>query len=298
MNYRHAYHAGNFADVVKHALLSRLIAYLKRKDKAFRVVDTHAGPGLYDLSGEEATRTRESAEGIERLLGDDGLGTAEIGTDPLLRPYLDCVLADLTERRYPGSPLIARRLLRPQDRLSAYELHPQDGARLKALFSGDIQTKTFALDGWLALGAHLPPKEKRGLVLIDPPFERPDEIEAIRAGLAAALRRWPGGTYALWYPLKRPAAREALLEALATLGAGETVVTEFFVEPYSPDERFVGTGLAVLNPPFVFAQEAGEILKKLRALLGRNPGATYDVFPSLDAARAADKPARRARVGA
>ena len=168
MNYRHAYHAGNFADVVKHAALSRLVEYLKLKDKAFRVVDTHAGIGLYDLSSDEAQKTGEWLGGIGKLL-QAGLSAQ---AKPLLQPYLDAIGAANPQggmQRYPGSPLIVRHLLRPQDRLSAIELHPQDFQTLKALFAGDFQVRTMELDGWLALGAHLPPKEKRGLVLVDPP---------------------------------------------------------------------------------------------------------------------------------
>ncbi|MEF2551844.1 23S rRNA (adenine(2030)-N(6))-methyltransferase RlmJ [Aurantimonas sp. A2-1-M11] len=276
MNYRHAYHAGNFADVVKHALLTRLIAYLKRKEKPFRVFDTHAGRGSYSLDADEAQRTGEHADGIGRLVQ----ATADVVANPLLSVYRDALEPDLAEGRYPGSPLIARRLLRSQDRLSAYELHPEDAAALKVLFAGDVQTKAIALDGWLALGSHVPPKEKRGLVLIDPPFERTDEIHAIADGLTKALQRWPGGIYAVWYPLKRPALVAALHERLDALPGKERVTAEFFREPYSADERFVGTGLTVINPPFVFAEEAEAVLKTLAPLLGSGADATFSIFTS------------------
>src|SRR5690606_5513848 len=157
MNYRHAYHAGNFADVVKHVVLTRLIEYLKRKDKAFRVVDTHAGIGLYDLSAEEAQKTGEWQDGIGRVLAASIAAEAAL----LMAPYLDAVRSvnpDGGLSAYPGSPLITRRLLRKQDRLSAIELHPEDVIRLKALFADDFQVRVTELDGWLALGAHLPPK--------------------------------------------------------------------------------------------------------------------------------------------
>jgi 23S rRNA (adenine2030-N6)-methyltransferase len=276
MNYRHAYHAGNFADVVKHALLTRLIAYLKRKEKPFRVFDTHAGRGSYSLTSDEAQRTGEHADGVGRLVQ----ATADVMDDPLLAEYREALASDLSEDRYPGSPLIARRLLRPQDRLSAYELHPADAAALKTLFAGDVQSKAIALDGWLALGSHVPPKEKRGLVLIDPPFERTDEVDAIAEGLAKALQRWAGGIYAVWYPLKRPALVAALHERLDALPVGERVTAEFFREPYSADERFVGTGLTVINPPFVFAAEAEKVLTTLAPLLGSGDAATFSVFTS------------------
>ncbi|WP_188906235.1 23S rRNA (adenine(2030)-N(6))-methyltransferase RlmJ [Aureimonas endophytica] len=270
MNYRHAFHAGNFADVVKHALLVAIVAYLKRKEKPFRVIDTHAGIGLYDLSSEEARRTGEHLAGIDALRASPAAEAAALAA------YLDAVSVD-GPGAYPGSPLIARRLLRRQDRLSAYELHPVDAERLAALFAGDVQVKTFALDGWLALGAHLPPKEKRGLVLIDPPFEAKDEIASIAAGLAAAHRRWPGGIYAIWYPIKRAAERDRLHAALAATGIPDIVAAEFLREPPGAEDRLIGTGLAVVNPPFTFAQEAAAIMAILEQPLGKSGGASSRV---------------------
>ncbi|MEX6506554.1 23S rRNA (adenine(2030)-N(6))-methyltransferase RlmJ [Jiella sp. M17.18] len=273
MNYRHAFHAGNFADVVKHVLLARLVLYLRRKEKPFRVYDTHAGRGTYDLASSEATRTGEAAEGIERLAA-----APDARCDPLIAPYWEAVRDDVAAGRYPGSPLLSRRLLRPQDRLSAYELHPDDAEALKAVFSGDLQVKAIALDGWLALGAHLPPKEKRGLVFIDPPFEKVTEIDDMAAALEKAWKRWPGGIYAVWYPLKRPASVERLREALAARAPAEIVFAEFLREPYTPDERLVGSGLAVINPPFVFAEEAEAVMARLLPILGRGNAATAQVF--------------------
>ena len=277
MNYRHAYHAGNFADVVKHVLLARLIAYLKRKEKPFRVFDTHAGRGRYDLSGDAATRTGEAAGGVLRILK----ALPELCGDPLLADYCTALAPDIASGHYPGSPLIARRLLRRQDRLSAYELHPADADALKAEFAGDVQVKAIALDGWLALKSHLPPKERRGLVLIDPPFENASEVDDILAGLSNAYRRWPQGIYALWYPMKRPSMVETLQRGLAETGFSEQVTAEFMLEPYDLSEpRFVGTGLAVLNPPFTFAAEARAVLETLRPLLGRDVPATIAVHES------------------
>ena len=259
MNYRHAFHAGNFADVVKHVLLTRLIAYLRRKEKPFRVYDTHAGRGLYDLRADAATRTGEAVGGILKL----AQAAPELAQDRLFADYFAALAPDLDAGRYPGSPLIVRRLLREQDRLSAYELHPVEATALKAIFAGDIQVKAIELDGWLALGAHLPPKERRGLVLIDPPFEKTSEVADIVKGLTEAYRRWPQGVYGLWYPLKRKATVDELHDGLAGLGFADRVTAEFFLEPYDPDEpRFVGTGLAVLNAPFVFADEARAILER------------------------------------
>jgi 23S rRNA (adenine2030-N6)-methyltransferase len=262
LNYRHAFHAGNFADVVKHALLVVLIEYLKRKAKPFRVLDTHAGVGRYDLTGDEARRTGEHEGGIAALR------RSPAAEAPELAAYLRAANAD-GDGSYPGSPLIARRLLRGQDRLSAYELHPADAAALASLFAGDIQVKTLALDGWLALGAHLPPKEKRGLVLIDPPFEERGEIDSIARGLRAAHRRWPGGVYAIWYPIKRAADRDRLHAALAATGIPDIQAAEFLREPFAPEPKLVGSGLAVVNAPYTFAAEASRIMAILEQVLAK-----------------------------
>ncbi|HLP66492.1 MAG TPA: 23S rRNA (adenine(2030)-N(6))-methyltransferase RlmJ, partial [Rhizobium sp.] len=216
MNYRHIYHAGNFADVLKHAVLARLIVYLQQKDKAFRVLDTHAGIGLYDFSSGEAQKTGEWRDGIGRLMEAD----LPDNVSALLAPYLDAIRA-LNPKGpitlYPGSPKLARMLFRAQDRLSAMELHPDDSRALARLFEGDYQVRVTELDGWLALGAHLPPKEKRGIVLVDPPFEAEGEYERLVDGLAKAYRRFATGTYCLWYPIKKGAPIAEFHEALKAL---------------------------------------------------------------------------------
>lgn len=266
MNYRHAYHAGNFADVVKHAVLSRLVEYLKLKDGAFRVIDTHAGIGLYDLTSPEARRTGEWQDGIGRLLQADLPPAAA----ELLKPYLGAVRA-VNETggidRYPGSPMLVRHLLRRQDRLSAIELHPQDAARLKSLFDGDYQTRVMQLDGWLALGAHLPPKERRGLVLVDPPFEMEGEFERLVDGLAKAHRRWPGGVYALWYPIKDHDTVAAFRRALAESGIPKILDVVFEVRLPSPEPRLDGSGMIVVNPPFMLERELSIVFPALHKLL-------------------------------
>lgn len=277
MNYRHAFHAGNFADVVKHALLTVIVEYLKRKDKPFRVLDTHAGRGRYDLSGDEAARTGEHREGIARLLASPAARAPELAA------YLAAVAAE-GPLAYPGSPAILRRLLRRQDRLSACERHPEEAASLAALFAGDVQVKTFALDGWLALGAHLPPKERRGLVLIDPPFEQPNEIDRILQGLAGAYKRWPTGLYAVWYPLKRPAERDRLHAGLKASGIAGIVAAEFFREPFTPAETLVGSGLAVVNPPYTFTADASAIMANLEQVLGKG-GRGFSRMVAIAAAR-------------
>ena len=285
MNYRHAYHAGNFADVVKHAVLTRLIEYLKQKDKAFRVIDTHAGTGLYDLSSAQAQKTGEWRGGIGKVM-DAALDPAAVA---LLAPYLAAVRnvngavsdsngavsdADGGVRvaNYPGSPLLARRLMRNQDRLTAIELHPDDCARLRRLFDGDFQARVIELDGWLALGAHLPPKEKRGLVLVDPPFEEAGEFGRMADGVEKAHRRWPGGIYALWYPIKDREAVAAFRRRLARSGIPKLLDIAFEVGPPAAEPRLHGSGMVVANPPFTLEGELATLLPALHGVLAReNP---------------------------
>jgi 23S rRNA (adenine2030-N6)-methyltransferase len=271
VNYRHAFHAGNFADVVKHLILTRIVLYLRRKEAAFRVIDTHAGIGCYDLAGDEARRSPEWREGIARLLREE---LPEAAAE-LAAPYLDIVRAenpggDLLA--YPGSPLLVRRLLRPQDRLSAIELHPADAAQLAALFAGDIQARIIALDGWLALGAHVRPKEKRGLVLVDPPFEEPGEFTRLVAGLVKAHRRWEGGIYALWYPLKDPAEVAAFAAALEASAIPRMLRIELTLRTPSTPPRLYGTGMIVVNPPFPLETELGVLLPALANILAPDHG--------------------------
>src|SRR3954447_19703652 len=198
MNYRHAFHAGNFADVVKHAVLTRILVHLRAKPAAFRVIDTHAGAGLYDLTGDEATRSLEWREGIARLR------TATIAEPvrALLTPYLD-VVADLNGGGaltcYPGSPVLTQPFLRAQDRLIACELEPNAAAALARNLAADRRAKAISIDGWAALTAYVPPPERRGLVVIDPPFEKEDDFVRLARGLETAHRKWSSGIFLLWY---------------------------------------------------------------------------------------------------
>ncbi|MBN9069642.1 MAG: 23S rRNA (adenine(2030)-N(6))-methyltransferase RlmJ [Rhizobiales bacterium] len=274
MNYRHIYHAGNFADVFKHAVLARIIAYLKRKEAAFRVIDTHAGIGLYDLGSEEAQKTGEWHGGIGKLL-DAALTGAPA---EWLHDYLSAVRALNPEgglRLYPGSPLLTRHLLRRQDRLTAIELHPEDAKNLKNVFTGDHHVRVIELDGWLALGAHLPPKEKRGLVLIDPPFEKEGEFARMVDGLKKAHRRWPGGIYAFWYPIKDRAAVERFRQSLRETGIPKILDVSFSIRAPSPEARLDGCGMAIVNPPYLLQDELAAILPALTRLLGEDKGATW-----------------------
>jgi 23S rRNA (adenine2030-N6)-methyltransferase len=277
MNYRHIYHAGNFADVLKHAILARLIRYAQNKDKAFRVLDTHAGIGLYDLSSEEAQKTGEWIDGIGRLLDADFPADAA----ELLQPYLSAV-RELNPKGgiklYPGSPKLSRMLFRPQDRLSAMELHPDDYARLSRLFEGDYQVRVTELDGWLALGAHLPPKEKRGVVLVDPPFEEEGEYDRLVKGLHGAYRRFSGGTYCLWYPLKKGAPIKRFHEDLQALEIPKMLCTELTVKSDRETTGLNGSGLIIVNPPFTLKDELHVLLPALKTVLAQDRYASHRAF--------------------
>lgn len=276
MNYRHIYHAGNFADVLKHAVLARLVRYLQNKDKAFRVLDTHAGIGLYDLSSEEAQKTGEWQTGIGKLM------QAELAAPvaDLLEPYLSVVREmnpDGGVKLYPGSPKLTRMLLRLQDRLSAMELHPDDSRALARQFEGDFQVRVTELDGWLALGAHLPPKEKRGLILVDPPFEIAGEYERLVDGLAKAYRRFATGTYCLWYPIKKGAPIKAFHEQLQALEIPKMLCAELSVRS-DREEGLSGSGLIIVNPPFTLKDELHTLLPVLKTIMAQDRYASQRAF--------------------
>lgn len=277
MNYRHIYHAGNFADVLKHAILARLVRYMQNKDKAFRVLDTHAGIGLYDLSSEEAQKTGEWRDGIGRVLETELVPQVA----DLLEPYLAAIRELNPEgglRLYPGSPKLARMLFRPQDRLSAMELHPDDFQRLHRLFEGDHHARITELDGWLALGAHLPPKEKRGIVLVDPPFEEEGEYERLIDGLAKSWRRFPGGTYCLWYPIKKDAPIKPFHEALQALEIPKMLCAELSVKSDRGFTGLTGSGLIIVNPPFTLKDELHALLPALKDILAQDRFASQRAF--------------------
>lgn len=280
MNYRHAYHAGNFADVVKHVILSRIVEYLKRKDQAFRVIDTHAGIGLYDLRGTEAGKTGEWTGGIRRIFDAVEKGEIPDTAIELLQPYLDVVRTvnkGKELRHYPGSPLLTRHLLRKQDRLSALELHPQDAKKLAKLFDGDYQVRVIELDGWLALGAHMPPKEKRGLVLVDPPFEIAGEFDRLVDGLVRAHKRFPGGTFALWYPVKDRKETERFAKCLRETEIPKIMRIELAIRAPSLEPKLDGTGMIIVNPPYTLESEMQILLPCLTKLLSDEKGSHFSI---------------------
>jgi 23S rRNA (adenine2030-N6)-methyltransferase len=260
MNYRHAYHAGNFADVMKHALVARILAHLLKKPAAFRVIDTHAGIGLYDLSGEEASKTGEWRSGVGVM---DASFSPEV--EEVLEPWRHVVAALRIDRgpdAYPGSPGIIRAMLRAQDRAILVEKHPQDHATLAAEFRHLANVKVVHLDGWAALAGFVPPKERRGLVLIDPPFEEPDEFARCAARFGRALKRWPTGIVALWYPVKHEKEVAALGDAISAAVTARTLRLELHVAP-ADGTRLAGSGLIVANPPFTLEDDAGRLLPAL-----------------------------------
>jgi 23S rRNA (adenine2030-N6)-methyltransferase len=284
MNYRHAFHAGSFADVVKHAVMVRILVHLRSKPAAFRVLDTHAGAGMYDLAGVEASRGGEWRDGIGRLLA------APIAADArsLLEPYLDVVNAVNVAGSisvYPGSPALVQAFLRPQDRMIACELEPDAAAALARRLSGDRRSKAVAIDGWTALNAYIPPKERRGLVLIDPPFEDAGDFPRLARTLSAAHRKWTTGTYLAWYPIKKQSAPEALARGLAGAGIAKILRAELSVaasgsrSDASPapaaihSRRLDACGLIVINPPWSLTRELAVLLPALAAALSGGSGA-------------------------
>lgn len=256
MNYRHAFHAGGFADCVKHALLVWLMGALTRKAAPLFVLDTHAGAGAYDLGAGPAERTGEWRGGIGRLLEE---------TPATLAEYVGLV------RRlglYPGSPALVRALLRPGDRMACCELHPEEYAALRRRFAHDPQVGVHHRDAWEALSGLLPPAERRGLVLIDPPFEMPDEFGRLLAGVRAAYARFRTGVFAAWYPIKHRAPIRAFLTGMGESGISDVITAEIWLrEPVDP-ARLNGCGLLVINPPFRFAEAAPAILAALLDRLG------------------------------
>lgn len=271
MNYRHAFHAGNFADCMKHVVLTWLLRALQRKPSPLCVLDTHAGIGRYDLETGPASRTGEWRNGIGRLLDNP---------PEILADYVGLVR---TLGPYPGSPCIIRSLLRADDRLVCCELHPEDAAALRRHFAGDRQVAVHHRNAWEALGALLPPRERRGLVLIDPPFEDRAEFAELVRGLAAAHARFPTGVFAAWYPIKQRAPVRQFLADIEATGMRDIVVAELCLRTPVDPSRLNGCGLLVINPPYRFEQEVTPILTVLLDRLGnREPGESVGIRRIVD----------------
>ncbi|MGA8172155.1 MAG: 23S rRNA (adenine(2030)-N(6))-methyltransferase RlmJ [Methylocystis sp.] len=274
MNYRHGFHAGNFADVLKHALLARLLSHFLRKNARFRVLDTHAGEGAYDLRGDESERTGEWRGGVGRLADLSGAPAEML---ELLAPYIDALgpFVDGRPRIYPGSPLLAQGFLGEQGKAIFCELRADAFAALRRRFARDKRIKTINLDGYTAASAFLPPVERRGLVLIDPPFEQPNEFRAMFGAFGDAYHKWPTGVYVLWHPVKDVARTAGFLESFREAGIRRVLRIELCVGGTS--ERLSRAGLVVINPPFGFEQEARALLPFLTERLAQGQGAGFVV---------------------
>ncbi|HDL6344537.1 TPA: 23S rRNA (adenine(2030)-N(6))-methyltransferase RlmJ [Pseudomonas aeruginosa] len=268
MNYRHAYHAGNHADVFKHLVLARIFALLGRKDTPYAYLDSHSGVGLYDLQGDEASRTGEWEQGIARLWEREGLPEQ-------LDDYLDVIRhlnPDGSLRYYPGSPELARRLTRAQDRVLLNELHPEDGRLLKANMAGERRVAVHQGDGWLLPRAFLPAPEKRAVLLIDPPFEQADELQRCVAALDEAIGRMCQTVVVIWYPIKDERQLKRFYQALERSVAPKLLRAELHVHPIDDAERFNGSGLAIVNPPWPLEDELRDLLPWLAEVMAQSQG--------------------------
>ena len=271
MNYCHDFHAGNFADVFKHAVLARVLDYLKRKPTPFRVIDTHAGSGRYDLAADAAARTQEWRAGIGRLDPDAMSADARA----LLAPYLAVAGPARDGAPYPGSPALALALTRPFDRMIFCELHPTALAGLRACVGRDRRARVIALDGYTGLNAFIPPVERRGLVLVDPPFEAAAEIDRVTEALVAAHAKWREGILMAWYPIKDRRVGERLGAALAEAGIAGTLRLELAVRAPTADGPLAASGLVVVNPPYVLEAEMACLLPELARQLGLCEGRAF-----------------------
>lgn len=267
MNYRHTYHAGSFADVFKHVVLTLLIKHLLQKEKGFCYLETHAGCGCYNLFSEASQRTKEYRSGIQSLWSENLKLPAEI-TDYLA--IVKNLNPDNQLKYYPGSPLIARQFLRPQDRMVLAELHPEEAEQLKHNFARDKQVAVHVIDGYQALKAFIPPKENRGLVLIDPPYEKPDETGQALDALKTALKHWANGTYAVWYPIKDRQQANKFLNKLHELANKEMLVTELSIYHEDSPMSLNGSGMAIINPPWQLDEQLKSLLPELWRLLSPN----------------------------
>ncbi len=271
MNYQHGFHAGNHADVLKHIVLLQLIESLKRKDSGFCVLDTHAGRGRYFMQSEQAEKTGEARGGIYQLIGVHGLPAA-------IKQYLHAVAADNPVGGllvYPGSPLLVAQAMREQDRLMCCEFQHEEAQPLKALFAGDARVSVVGRDGYAAIKAKLPFKEKRGLVLIDPPYEAQEaEYDAILKALQDGLQRWSNGMYAVWYPIKQRKSLQSFFRKITALPIKSAFVAEVLIRPDDSPLRLNGSGMLVINPPYRLDQDLSPALPVMARLMGEG-GADY-----------------------
>ncbi|WP_339515900.1 23S rRNA (adenine(2030)-N(6))-methyltransferase RlmJ [Pseudomonas sp. RL_15y_Pfl2_60] len=268
MNYRHAYHAGNHADVLKHLVLCRIIALLSRKEAPFAYLDSHAGVGLYDLRGDQASRTGEWFEGIAKIWQAEEVPEQ-------FADYLEVIRAMNPEgelRHYPGSPELARMLSREQDRLQLNEKHPEDGRLLKDNMKGDRRVAVHLGEGWHVPRALLPTQEKRMLMLIDPPFEQDDELDRCVESLSDAIARMRQAIVAIWYPIKDLRQLRKFYRDLEKSGAPKLLRVELYVHPTDESLRLNGSGLVISNPPWGLEDELKQLLPWMAERLGLTQG--------------------------
>ncbi len=244
MNYRHIYHAGNFADIFKHLILTMTLSYLQNKEKGLFALDAFAGCGLYDLNSVQSQKTQEYAEGVETFMKAGFLNEDLAAFQLTLKSFWK-------ENQYPGSPLLIAESLRPQDRLVANELHPEDLQVLTSTLRGFKNVKTLHMDAYESIRAHIPPAERRGLVLIDPPFERKDEFQVLGKQMEEWLKRWATGCYMIWYPIKAESSMHEMFDAALELeNAHRVFVSEFLIHPRNTRNSFNGCGVMIINTPF------------------------------------------------
>lgn len=269
MNYRHAFHAGNHADVFKHIVLTRLIALMSRKEQPFAYIDTHAGLGLYDLRGDQATRTGEWLEGIARLWQATDRPAL---TDDYVK-VINRLNAEGELRYYPGSPELARRLMRQQDRVLLNEKHPDDGQLLKDNMKKDPRVAVHLGEGWHVPRALLPVAEKRAVMLIDPPFEQLDELQRCAKAMKETIGRMRQTVAAIWYPIKDDArALKRFYQELTSSGAPKLLRVELLVHPLDTPQSLNGSGLVISNPPWGLEEELNTLMPWLANLLGQSQG--------------------------
>jgi 23S rRNA (adenine2030-N6)-methyltransferase len=269
MNYRHVYHAGNFADVAKHVALVYCLDALKRKEAPFFVLDTHAGRGLYDLESAEAKKSGEAERGVLKLI-ERGLG------EQSLAAYFDAVRAHRGQRlrRYPGSPALIGASLRAQDRAIFVELMPAEARAAERVVSSAGRIRIHLEDGYAALRALLPPPERRGLVLIDPPYESPAELPRLIEALGDAYRRWSNGLYLIWYPIRSATQRRSVRARFEALRIPKMLVADLAIHPDDAGVGLAGSGLVIVNPPFGADQYLRSAYAAIHAALA-SPGAGY-----------------------
>ena len=267
MNYRHAFHAGNFADVLKHVVLMMLVEHLKKKPAPFFFLDTHAGGGTYDLSLGESQRSGEYKNGIGRLL-EFPEATLPAAVAGYVRLVKDCAGPGRSAiTAYPGSPTIVAKLRRPDDRLVLAETHAREAQSLRALLGRQKLVSVLESDGYAAVKAQLPPRENRGLVLIDPPYESDLEFDRILAALETGHERWPTGTFCVWYPLTERAAPLRFRRNLERSGIRKVFDCTLSVMPADTPVAMHGSGLVIVNPPWLLDERLAELLPDLHRLL-------------------------------